>query len=405
MTTDMVVIGADNNGDCTLGSNNCNLVNTASVSSCDDNGIFSCSESDCWFRVGSKLYFEPDGASAPFCGVTFGMAYFVLESSGSTFIVSPCTPFSAAETTRKACSQESNRHTPGVATKSGLMIASSHSGEGAAFIFERNLPPVTNPTVYASMLDSPPAATFADLDCVPQYVTVVVIASSTSDDFFTISTKPEHFSCKYCIATTAGFVAGRPVYFSAVNFFGGVTSVPEGQPVSSGNLVVGMVYKIATVGSDPRFMSIGASDNNIGTTFVATGTGASYMGTGSAILQPYTIHSVFGTTKFSIRKLGNTIADLVDSVSEAGFMTATTSIETCVPVKNVWGFRRQIMAPEENLQYIQANIPINKQGDRFGTTVACKMYQSHSFTFQERQCGLTLIQAGEIIPLSLRALR
>jgi len=32
----------------------------------------------------------------------------------------------------------------------------------------------------------------------------------------------------------------------------------------------------------------------------------------------------------------------------------------------VWGFRRQLMAPEENLQYIQTNIPINKQGDRFG---------------------------------------
>jgi hypothetical protein len=223
------------------------------------------------------------------------------------------------------------------------------------------------------MSDTPPVAAFADLDCVPQYVTVVVVASSTSDDMFTISSKPEHYGCKYCIKTTAGFVAGRPVYFSAVNFFGGVTSVAEGQPVSPGSLIVGMVYKIATVGPDPRFMSIGASDNNIGTMFVATGTGASEMGTGSAIIQPYTIHSQSGSAKFSIRKLGNTIADLLNSDSEATFMTATTSIETCVPVKNVWGFRRQLMAPEEDGQFIQANIPINKQGDRFGTAMACKM--------------------------------
>jgi hypothetical protein len=51
----------------------------------------------------------------------------------------------------------------------------------------------------------------------------------------------------------------------------------------------------------------------------------------------------------------------------SGFMTATTSLETCVPVKNVWGLRRQLMAPEEDQQYTQSNIPINKQGDRFGT--------------------------------------
>lgn len=370
----MVVIGADNNGDCTLGSNNCNLVNTASVTSCDDDGVFSCSsENDCWFRVGAKLYFEQDGASSIFCGVTVGMTYFVLASSGTNFVVSPCAPFSAADATKKSCAQESNRHTPGAATKSGFMVASSHSGEGGAFIFERNLPQVTNPTVYASMSDTPPVAAFADLDCVPQYVTVVVVSSSTSDDMFTISSKPEHYGCKYCIKTTAGFVAGRPVYFSAVNFFGGVTSVAEGQPVSPGSLIVGMVYKIATVGPEPRFMSIGASDNNIGTTFLATGTGASERGTGSAIIQPYTIHSQSGSTKFSIRKLGNTIADLLNSDSEATFMTATTSIETCVPVKNVWGFRRQLMAPEEDGQFIQANIPINKQGDRFGTAMACKM--------------------------------
>ena len=361
MAKDIVVVGADNNGDCTLGSNNCNLVNTASVTGCSSDGIFSCgSENDCWFRVGSKLYFEQDGTSSAFCGVTFGMAYFVLESNGATFAVSQCTPSST-------CSAEAPRHLPGAFPTSGFMVASSHSGEGAAFIFERNLPQVTNPSVYASMLDNPPTASFSDQDCVPQYVTVVVVSSATSDDTFTISTNPEKFGCKYCVVTTANFAIGRPVYFSAVTFFGGITTVAEGQPVFFGNFIVGMVYTIATVGTDPRFTSIGASNNNVDTSFVATGTGANEMGTGSAIMQSYKIHSFPSATKFSIRKIGSAIADLLDSPLGSGFMTATTSLETCVPVKNVWGLRRQLMAPEEDQQYAQSNIPINKQGDRFGT--------------------------------------
>jgi hypothetical protein len=363
MATDMVVIGADNNGECTLASN-CNLVNTASVTSCDVNGVFSCAtDNDCWFRVGAKVYFEQDGSNSVFCGVIVGLTYFVLESNGATFTVSACQAMSAT-TSKKSCAAESARYIPEGAA-SGLMIASSHSGEGSAFIFERNLPHVTNPTVYASMLNNPPAASFSDQDCVPQYVTVVVINSATVDDSFTISAAPETFGCKYCVKTTANFVIGRPVYFSAVNFFGGVTSVPEGVSVFSGSFIIGMVYTIETMGSNPRFTSIGASNNNVGTTFVATGTGD--MGTGSAIMQPYKIHSKLSSSKFTIRKSGSDIADLTNSPPNAGFMTATTSIETCVPVRNVWGFRRQLLAPEEDQQYIQANIPINKQGDRFGT--------------------------------------
>jgi hypothetical protein len=363
MSTDMVVVGADNNGECTLAPN-CNLVNTASVTSCNVDGVFFCAtDNDCWFRIGAKLYFEQDGSNSIFCGVTVGVTYFVLESNGATFSVSACQPLSAT-TSKKSCAAESARFRPGGAAN-GLMIASSHSGEGSAFIFERNLPHVINPTVYASMSNNPPTASFSDQECVPQYLTVVVISSATSDDAFTISATPEVFGCKYCVNTTANFVIGRPVYFSAVRFFGGVTAVPEGVSVVSGSFVIGMVYMIETKGSDPRFTFIGASNNEVGTTFVATGTGD--MGTGSAILQPYKVHSKPSASKFTIRKLGSVLADLLDSPQNAGFMTATTSIETCVPVRNVWGFRRQLLAPEEDQQFIQANIPINKQGDRFGT--------------------------------------
>lgn len=406
MATDVVVVGADNNGECTLGSN-CNLVNTASVTSCSILGVFSCApENDCWFRVGAKLYFEQDGSNVIYCGVVVGRTYFVLESDGATFTVSACQPLSATSA-RKSCSAESARYIPGGAA-SGLMIASSHSGEGSAFIFERNLPHVTNPTVYASMLNNPPSATFSDQDCVPQYLTVVVVSSSASDDTFTISANPESFGCKYCVKTTANFVIGRPVYFSAVNFFGGVDSVPEGVSTFSGSFIIGLVYTIETTGSDPRFTLIGASNNDVGTSFVATGTGASEMGTGSAVLQPYKIHSKPSDAKFSIRKLGSSIADLVESPLNPGFMTATTSIETCVPVKNVWGFRRQLLAPEEDQQFIQTNIPINKQGDRFGTIDAIAFLNLSHFDFlQERQCGSMWTQARyrPIIPLLLWALR
>jgi hypothetical protein len=212
-------------------------------------------------------------------------------------------------------------------------------------------------------------------------VTVVVISSAASDNLFTISTNPEKYNCKYCITTTANFVVGRPVYFSAVNFFGGVTSVAESQPIFFGSFIVGMVYTIVTTGFDPRFTSIGALDNNVGTSFTATGSGASEMGTGSATMQPYKIHSKPSVTKFSIRKIGDAIAALLNSPSNPGFMTATTSVETCVPVKNVWGFRRQLLAPEEEQQYIQGNIPINKQGDRFGNAKNGVITESHTVSF------------------------
>jgi hypothetical protein len=367
MAKDIVVVGADNNGECTLGSNQCNVVSVASVTGCNSNGVFTCaSENDCWFRVGAKLYFEKDGPNNIFCGVAIGTTYFVLQSNGLTFTVSACAKLSTSENppTKKACSEEGNQFTPGAVTLNGFMLARSHSGEGAAFVFERNLPHVTDPSVYASMFTNPPPATFATQNCVPQYVSVVVVSSL--NDVFTISTKPETYGCKYCITTTADFAVGRAVYFSAVNFFGGVSAVAEGQPVFAGNFIVGMVYQIVTVGSQPFFTNIGANDNNIGTVFMATGTGAADMGTGSAILQPYKIHSKPTSVTFSIRKLGNAMADLSDSVGTTNFMTASTSIEVCVPVKNVWGFRRQLMAPEENLQYLPTNIPINKQGDRFG---------------------------------------
>ena len=365
MAKDMVVVGADNCGDCTLGSNQCNLANVASVTGCNTNGVFTCPESDCYFRVGAKLFFEADGSNPVICGVIVGRSYFVLESSGSSFKVSACAPLSGTSD-NKACFQESNLYTPATAD-TGLMVASSHSGEGGAFIFERNLPHVTNHYVYASMSDSaPPAATFSDQDCVPQYVAVVVISSLTSDDTFTISTNPEKFGCANCIATTANFVVGAPVFFSAVSFFGGVVAIGGGQEVFPGYFIVGMTYTIKTAGSSPQFIAIGASDNNIGTTFIATGTGSAQMGTGSAVQVPYQINSQQSVTKFSIQKIGSTKADLVDGT---GIMTATTSIAQCVPVKNVWGFRRQLIAPEEDSQFIQANVPINKQGDRFGTVI------------------------------------
>jgi hypothetical protein len=119
------------------------------------------------------------------------------------------------------------------------------------------------------------------------------------------------------------------------------------------------------------------------------------MGTGSAIMQPYKIHSQSSTTKFSIRKIGSTLADLVTSPSGSGVMTATTSIETCMPVKNAWGFRRQLMAPEEDQQFAQTNIPINKQGDRFGNKISfvCRELLLTYSNLQERLYGLMWIQA------------
>jgi hypothetical protein len=101
-----------------------------------------------------------------------------------------------------------------------------------------------------------------------------------------------------CISVT-GFVPGRPIIFSKI-----------GGTITSGSFVIGTRYRINTIGST-NFTLVGASANEIGLVFTATGVGTgtgtvSHVIFGNIILdKTYYIHSVIDINTFKISEIVN----------------------------------------------------------------------------------------------------
>jgi hypothetical protein len=121
-------------------------------------------------------------------------------------------------------------------------------------------------------------------------------------------------------ASTAGMVTGQTITFVSPTF-GGINGYLESTayPGSVGGLITGERYFISTVG-DTDFTTIGASSNDIGTIFTATGTDP---GTGTATRYypvVYYVKDVVSTTEFTISETLNGPAASV--TTDTGSMTA-----------------------------------------------------------------------------------
>ena len=113
------------------------------------------------------------------------------------------------------------------------------------------------------------------------------------------------------VPSTSEFVIGTPIIFTGNDLLGGLVS-----EVTAGSFVAGRTYQINSEGTTD-FTLIGALNNNVGTTFVATGIGTG-TGTATAIYYVYDIESA---TQFRVTAVrdGNPYVLSTDS----GFMNVT----------------------------------------------------------------------------------
>ena len=102
---------------------------------------------------------------------------------------------------------------------------------------------------------------------------------------------------------------------------------------TAGEFIIGDSYTVATIGNT-NFISIGASANNVGTTFVATGAGT---GNGTAYVIGGTAAAEFISNKvllnFPITTANNYLAELVSSLSSVA-VSATFNISTVPAIYN-----------------------------------------------------------------------